>query len=187
MRANVEIRHAHIDDAQALSELAIRTFTETFAQSWKPEALREYVSSSYSVDAMRKSLKDPHTTIMLAFPRGDPTPCGFATLLHDKRRPDLSPDDIVDTDEGCMELQKFYVDKPFHGKGVAQELMDRVLHEVRAARGEKAQRRCVVWLRVWENNLRAIQFYRNRGFQECGDVEIFDGFRDLVLEFVVDV
>ncbi|KAJ0398548.1 hypothetical protein P43SY_003377 [Pythium insidiosum] len=167
MRANLDIRHAEIDDAEALSELAVRTFTETFAHAWKPDVLRDYLSTAYSVEKIRTSIKDPKTTILLAFQRGDIAPCAFATLLHDEPRPEFEPHEVAESNENHFELQKFYVDKPFHGRGVAQALMDRVFLEVRETRMEKPLQRRVVWLRVWESNSRAIQFYRNRGFHEC--------------------
>ncbi|GLE04572.1 hypothetical protein PINS_up013527 [Pythium insidiosum] len=187
MRADIDIRHATIDDAQALHELGVRTFVEAFGHAWKPEAMHEFLSASYSVEAIRTSLKDPNTLILMAFHRGNDAPAGFAVLLYGKPRPDLNPGEVAVSSESHTELEKFYVDKPFHGKGVAQALMDQVLRETRQRDCETKQRcRRVVWLRVWESNPRAIQFYRNRGFQECGDVEIFDGFRDLVFEYPLD-
>ncbi len=60
------------------------------------------------------------------------------------------------------EIQRIYVDQPWHGKGTAQALMSRVL--TAAVQGNADQ----VWLGVWENNPRAMAFYRKFGFDKVG-------------------
>ena len=64
--------------------------------------------------------------------------------------------------EGSMELWRFYVDKPFHGQGVAVSLM--------AAAKQRARERgaTTLWLGVWERNARAQAFYRKQGFTKVG-------------------
>ena len=61
-----------------------------------------------------------------------------------------------------IELWRFYVDAPHHGRGVAQQLMAMVCT---AARERAAD---VVWLGVWERNLRAQAFYKKAGFVDVG-------------------
>lgn len=61
------------------------------------------------------------------------------------------------------EIQRLYVIEDWHGKGIAQELMNACVEEVRR-RGSDA-----VWLGVWEQNPRAISFYRKFGFVSAGE------------------
>jgi diamine N-acetyltransferase len=60
------------------------------------------------------------------------------------------------------EIQRIYVDRQWHGKGIAQALMSQVL--TAAVRGNADQ----VWLGVWENNPRAMAFYQKFGFGRVG-------------------
>lgn len=60
------------------------------------------------------------------------------------------------------EIQRLYVAEGWHGKGVAQALMEACITEMRK-HGSDA-----VWLGVWEHNPRAISFYTKFGFVEAG-------------------
>ncbi|MCM2316162.1 MAG: GNAT family N-acetyltransferase [Thermoanaerobaculia bacterium] len=69
---------------------------------------------------------------------------------------------------GCVsatspgEIQRLYVAQPWHGRGIAQDLMTACMKEMRMRDSD------VVWLGVWERNPRAIAFYRKLGFVEAG-------------------
>ena len=58
--------------------------------------------------------------------------------------------------------KRFYVDKPWHGQGLARSLMDAA---EKAARARGARE---FWLGVWERNERAQAFYRKCGFRKVG-------------------
>jgi ribosomal protein S18 acetylase RimI-like enzyme len=62
----------------------------------------------------------------------------------------------------ALELKRIYVLKEFHGMGIAQKLMDFFLTFAQEKRYE------VVWLGVWEHNLRAQKFYQKYGFVNTG-------------------
>lgn len=72
--------------------------------------------------------------------------------------------DCIDTTAPTRFLERFYVDSTWHGKGVA----DRLLDAVREAVLETEARH--LWLTVWDQNPRAIRYYEKRGFTVCGDV-----------------
>jgi len=59
---------------------------------------------------------------------------------------------------GDIELARFYVDRDYHGRGIAQSLMDAVDDRCRILGGT------MLWLGVWERNARAIAFYKKCGF-----------------------
>lgn len=66
------------------------------------------------------------------------------------------------TASDAIELWRFYVDAAHHGRGLAHQLMDATL-DAAAKRGAKT-----IWLGVWEQNVRAQQFYRKFGFDDIG-------------------
>ena len=75
------------------------------------------------------------------------------------------------------ELNRMYVLDAWHGRGVAQQIMSKVL-DFLANKG-----RDVVWLGVWEHNAKAIRFYRKYGFSEVGEHAFYLGEdlqRDLI-------
>ena len=65
-----------------------------------------------------------------------------------------------------LEIERIYVIKEFHGKNIGQLLCDKAI-EVATQKGAE-----YVWLGVWEENPRAINFYKKNGFVEF-DKHIF--------------
>jgi ribosomal protein S18 acetylase RimI-like enzyme len=69
-------------------------------------------------------------------------------------------------DNDALEIERIYVLKEFHGKKIGQLLFDKAIEVA------KAKQVAYVWLGVWENNKRALQFYTKNGFVEF-DQHIF--------------
>jgi GNAT superfamily N-acetyltransferase len=69
----------------------------------------------------------------------------------------------------AVELHRFYVDRPWHGRAVAQALMA-AARDAACALGAHD-----LWLGVWERNARAIAFYRKCGFVDVGSHHFFVG------------
>jgi ribosomal protein S18 acetylase RimI-like enzyme len=63
-------------------------------------------------------------------------------------------------DNNALEIERIYVLKEFQGKKVGQMLFDK------AIKIAKEHHIAYVWLGVWEENKRAIQFYTKNGFVE---------------------
>ena len=61
-------------------------------------------------------------------------------------------------DSQTLEIERIYVLKEFHGKKVGQLLYEKA---IQIATGLKVN---YIWLGVWEQNLRALQFYKKNGF-----------------------
>ena len=147
------IRFAVADDAAALAELAARTFHDTFAADNRPEDMAAHAAESYSSELQGREIADPEITTLLA--HEDDVLVGFAQL---RRGP--APDCVVD--RAGIELWRFYIARAFHGRGVAQALMQRADDEARARAA------ATMWLGVWERNERAKAFYRKCGFADVG-------------------
>ena len=154
------IRRGVVSDALVLSEFAARTFSETFGASNRPEDMAVFLSTHYSVALQSQELNDPNVVVLLAFDDG-------VLIAYAQLRRNATPPCV--TQSHPIELQRFYVDKPAHGKGVAQRLMQSALAVARLMGGEH------VWLGVWEHNPRAIGFYRKYGFEDVGSVDFYVG------------
>jgi GNAT superfamily N-acetyltransferase len=66
------------------------------------------------------------------------------------------------TGEAPVEIGRFYVDRPWQGRGLAQRLMAAARDAARDLGG------ITVWLAVWEHHPRAIAFYQKQGFRDVG-------------------
>lgn len=148
------IRRAVAADAPMLAELALRTFMETFAADNNPDDLAVYTAQSYGVPQQAAEIADPRVITLLAEIGG--TPAGYAQV---RAGPPAEPVRHV---PDVVEIARFYVDAPWHGRGVARRLMDAVFNAARELGGR------AIWLGVWERNPRGIAFYTKSGFREVG-------------------
>jgi GNAT superfamily N-acetyltransferase len=150
----VTIRAATIADAAVLAELARRTFYDTFASTNDPTDMALFLAESYGVDQQTLELNNRDITTLLAEEDGEAI--AFAQI-----RAGHVPDCVSGAEP--IELWRFYVAHQWHGRGIAQSLMDRVKTEARL-RGAKT-----LWLGVWERNDRARAFYVKCGFTDAGE------------------
>jgi ribosomal protein S18 acetylase RimI-like enzyme len=148
------IRRATDDDASGVAQFAQRTFVETFAAENTPEDMAAHVAKSFGPVIQLGEIRDPDMITLLA--ELGPTMAGFAQV---RRR---TPPPCV-TGVPPVELHRFYVDRPFHRRGIAQALMRSVDDVARELGGR------TLWLGVWERNARAIAFYTKCGFVDVGE------------------
>ncbi|MFN8670219.1 MAG: GNAT family N-acetyltransferase [Gemmatimonadaceae bacterium] len=153
-RSETHVRRATRRDAAALAALAARTFDETFGADNSPEDMALHLTTSYGEAQQRAEIEDPAWDSLLA--EVDGALAGFAQV-REGGAPDCVPQPHP------VELYRFYVDRPWHGRGVAQTLMAAVVEAVRARRGD------AIWLSVWERNARAQAFYAKCGFAKAGE------------------
>jgi len=147
-------------DAPTLAAFAAHTFEDTFGPHNRPEDMQAHVKKAFGITQQTQELLNPDMVTLLAY--HDATLIAFAQV----QRKDPPAGILVD---GPIELHRFYVDRPAHGKGVAQRLMLAVHTAARAFEGRN------LWLGVWEHNPRAIAFYTKAGFVDRGSHDFFVG------------
>lgn len=153
MAREATIRRAAASDAEALSALAERVFRETFGPDNAPADIDLYCLQAYSPALQAAEIASPAIHTLVA--SGPDALVAFAQL-----RDGPAPAEV--TGPAPIELVRFYVDRPLHGTGLAQRLMEAVVADARA-RGART-----LWLGVWERNPRAQAFYRKAGFVDVG-------------------
>jgi diamine N-acetyltransferase len=147
------IRYATPSDNILLAEVGAETFYDTFAAENTPENMAAYLAKSFSPEQQDLELADPASQFLLA--EADGLLAGYARLKFGE-----APGAIPGTRP--MEIARLYARKPWIGKGIGARLMRECLAEAEHAGCD------VIWLDVWERNLRAIAFYRKWGFAEVG-------------------
>ena len=150
---SVVVRLAGPADAAWLAALAERTFRETYTEFNTPENMEAYVAEHFGLDRQAAELRDPAMVTLVV--EADRQAAGYAQLA---RGP--APSSVAGP--APMELVRFYVDRPWHGRGLAQTLMAATVDTARLAGAR------TLWLGVWERNGRAIAFYRKCGFEDVG-------------------
>ena len=171
---SVVIRPAGVPDAPWLAALAERTFRETYSPHNTPENMERYVAEHFAPALQAAELADPGLMTLVAEVAGQAA--GYTQLGRG-----AAPACVTGADP--LEVIRFYVDRPWHGQGLAQTLMRAAADHARAAGAR------TLWLGVWERNPRAIAFYKKVGFAEVGTHTFVlgaDHQRDLVLARPLD-
>lgn len=149
----VDIRLADSDDAALLADFAARTFRDTFGADNTPEDLALFVAAAYGVAQQRAEIDDANQVVLLAEVDGH-------LAAYSQLR--IGPPPACVSEASTIELCRFYVDRTWHGRGIAHQLMQATERHA-LARGARA-----IWLSVWERNPRAQAFYLKSGFRQAG-------------------
>jgi diamine N-acetyltransferase len=148
----VTIRRARLDDAETLAAFGADVFEQTFGADNRREDMDAYLASAFSPGRQAEEISAPDGAILLAEHGGRTVGYAHVRLAS---QPGLG-------DGEATELVRFYVDRAWHGRGIAAALMAAALDAARAL-GPRT-----VWLGVWERNGRAIAFYKKHGFVDAG-------------------
>lgn len=152
------IRTASVEDAEGLSRFAATTFRETFEAGNSPEDIQRYLAEAFTPLQQAKEIADPDSTILVA---EQPVASGVELVGYVHLIAGPSPE--VVRGPAPIELKRLYVARAWHGRGVAQALMNAAMD---AARARSAK---TLWLGVWERNPRALAFYEKYGFTRVGE------------------
>ncbi len=153
----LQIKEVTFNDIEQLQQIGRQTFYETFAAGNTGENMAKYLNEGFSIEKLTAELNDKNTVFYFA--TLDNNVIGYLKLNFGKSQTELQ-------DDKALEIERIYVSKEFHGKKVGQALYEKA---VEIARQKNAG---YVWLGVWEENPRAIGFYRKNGFVEF-DKHIF--------------
>lgn len=147
------IRRAVPADAPVVAELALRTFMDAFAGGSDPHDLALHTARAYGVPQQSAEIAHPGMVTLLA-------EAGGRAAAYAQVRRGQPPSCVADP--GAAEIARFYVDQAWHGRGIAQRLMDAAVAQARKMGAR------TVWLMVYEHNPRAKAFYAKEGFREVG-------------------
>jgi ribosomal protein S18 acetylase RimI-like enzyme len=148
------IRYAVPDDGGALAALGAKTFQDTYAAFNTAENMALHIATAFTPEQQRAEIEAPDGYVLVA--QADHNELvAYATVTRAIVPPAVG-------DGHALEIKRFYVDRAWHGLGVAQRLMARTC-ETAVERGA-----ATVWLTVWNQNPRAISFYRKVGFADAG-------------------
>lgn len=172
--ASIIINKASNEDWETVQSLGIQTFTETFAKDNSEEAMKKYLEESFNKEKLKAELNNKESHFFVAWEEDNPV--GYLKVNAGSAQTEIQ-------DEAGLEIERIYVKQSHHGKKVGQLLYDKAL--------ETAQHlnKSYLWLGVWEENLRALNFYRKNGFVEF-DKHIFrlgdEEQTDLMMKKVLD-
>ncbi len=191
---SIRIRKVNASGLDELIKISRQTFYDTFSPVNSEENMNKYLEESLSDEKLQSELKNDNSEFYFAVQildedfskakrtedgihstEGGEQIIGYLKLNFGNAQTELKNDEAI-------EIERIYVLKEFHGKKVGQLLYNKAI--------EIAQERNAdfVWLGVWEENHKAINFYKKNGFIEfdqhkfvLGDDEQTDLMMKLIL------
>lgn len=171
---STDVKKVTLNNIDQLQHISRQTFYETFSAGNSEQNMTKYLNEGFSIEKLTAELSDNNSEFYFAVL--DNNVIGYLKLNFGQSQTELQ-------DEKALEIERIYVLKEFHGKKVGQLLYDKA---IQIARQKNAD---YVWLGVWEENPRAINFYKKNGFVEfdkhifkLGDDEQTDIMMKLKLE-----
>lgn len=146
---DINITQATINDIGQLQKIGRQTFYETFSDSNTEENMISYLEDKFSIEKLSSELNDKNAEFYFA--KIDNDVVGYLKLNSGQSQTELKEDK-------ALEVERIYVLKEFHGKKVGQVLYDKAIEIAKQKNAD------YIWLGVWEENPRAIGFYKKNGF-----------------------
>ncbi|QQR97938.1 MAG: GNAT family N-acetyltransferase [Sphingobacteriales bacterium] len=153
----IKITKATVNELMLLQSIAKQTFYETFASYNSEENMSKYLAENFAEDKILLEINNTNSEFY------------FAIYQHKEigyLKINFGIAQTEKTTNNSLEIERIYVLKEFHGRNVGQLLYEK------AIKIAKARKVNYVWLGVWENNKRAINFYKKNNFIEF-DKHIF--------------
>lgn len=160
MQNQIYIRYATFEDATLIADLSRKTFVDSFAAYNTKTDMDKFMNEQFTRDKLMAEVGDAKNVFLLAF--FDQEVIGYAKLRYS-----ASPEELKNRDS--IEIARIYVVDQSIGRGAGSAIMERCLKHATEMNKE------VIWLGVWEHNLRAIEFYRKWGFEKFGEHEFILG------------
>ena len=148
-------QHAKPEDTLRLSILFQQVYIQSYALEGITVEFANFISQRFAPDRIRKTINEQPDSIIVAYNKDHPI--GVAELDFQNKCP-------IDNLPGA-ELNKLYVLERFCSKGIGGNLLKKA--EEKAIEKGFAQ----LWLEVWLENPRAIQFYEKQHYQPVGVVD----------------
>ena len=151
-----EIRQLTVQDSEIFSKIAPEIYLEFFRYLWQDEG-RSYAAQSFDRQTFKSEIKSGEKLYYGVF--SDSKMIGFLKIC-------LNGTLSVFVEKKAFEIEKIYLSKKFHGRGIGKNLMELSIEIARKMDKE------IIWLDVVAGNKSAIRFYESLGFEKCGNSKI---------------
>lgn len=146
---SIKIRKITIKDVELLKVIGKTTFAETFSSQNIEENLKEYLENGFSTEKLKIELTDRNSEFYFA--EIENTPIGYLKINFGASQTEIK-------NENALEIERIYVLKEFQGKNIGQILYEKAINIAKKKEVD------YIWLGVWEENTKAIGFYKKNGF-----------------------
>ena len=149
----ISFEKADKSHSQLLSEIAGITCIESHGHSAKPEDINYFIAQKYNPETFAGELINPRNNYNLVYYQN--RLAGFSNIIYNFPYADSKM-------EGVAKLDRIFILKEFYDLKLGYQLFE--LNRNLAIKNNQKG----IWLYVWNENERAIKFYKKNGFEIIG-------------------
>jgi ribosomal protein S18 acetylase RimI-like enzyme len=150
------IQKGTIKDAEILSKISKKSFLVAHGHSAHKKDIDSYTAKNFSKDNFTKELVNKENLYFLIYSKDKIA--GYSKIILNKTNANISAKNIT-------LMSRLYLLKEFFGLNLGKELFNFNLNL------SKENNQQGIWLAVWIENKRAINFYHKMGFQKVGSFD----------------
>lgn len=154
MKESFKVKKVGPDEVDLLTDISLATFTESFYHQNDPLDFKIYIEKALSPQVLEFELMDPKSEFYFLYDATGNLIGYFKINIGINRFEQPAADQ--------MELQRIYIFGKKQSTGAGSYLMEYI------AKYAKSLYISTIWLGVWEQNPRAVQFYHKHGFEKVG-------------------
>jgi len=169
------IRKIDFSDIEVLKDIGTRTFIESFAELNTVENMQLYLEKSFSLKNLEKELGNHESEFYFAEYKSEVI--AYLKVNWGKAQNEQSL-------PNALEIERIYVLNEFQGMRIGKQLFE---YAVGIANKRNLNK---LWLGVWDQNLKAIEFYTRQGFIEFDSHAFYLGKElqtDLMMKLEINV
>lgn len=152
----VKIVKGEIEYYDRLTEIGIQTFIESHGKSASKEDVDEFLTKNYSCADFKRELANSENKYQIIYFENQMI--GYSKIVLNVPNKNINQQHIT-------KLDRLYILKEFYGKNVGNKLLDFNIEL------SKTNKQKGMWLAVWVENYRAINFYKKNNFTIVGSYD----------------
>lgn len=150
-KEDLKIIKATITNIDEVLFISRKTFVESYSKYNTKENMELYLEENITLQKLTHELNNPDSEFYLALKNS--SVIGYLKVNFGPAQNDLN-------DNQSLEIERIYISNEFYGKGFGQLLFNK------AVAIAKSHHLSYIWLGVWENNVKALNFYQRNGMTE---------------------
>jgi diamine N-acetyltransferase len=150
---SINIIRCNHEDLDVLQVISIETFNDTFKEQNSPKNMKAYLDKAFNTKQLKSELSNDSSAFYFIY--SDDKLAGYLKININEAQSEKMTDE-------SLEVERIYIRKDFQKEGLGKHLMNEAI-KIALLRNKK-----IIWLGVWEKNLKAIEFYKKNGFVQTG-------------------
>ncbi|MFT3912079.1 MAG: N-acetyltransferase [Ferruginibacter sp.] len=145
-------------DCHLIVDIGKISVAESHRDSCSAEVMNEFLEKNYNTDVIKEELNDPNNIYYIIHYNDEPV--GFSKIILNAKHPNILTENVT-------KLDRIYLLKKFYGLKLGLELLNFNIGL------SKNNDQSGIWLYVWVDNNRAIDFYTKAGFTIIGNHKFY--------------